>query len=270
MPAARLLVIDAGTTGIRALVYDENAQIVAQTYTEFPQYHPAPDRVEQDAGEIWDTTQQMITGALAEAGLQPGEVTAIGITNQRATTVMWNASTGEPVTRAIVWQDTRTADRAAELTEKWGDAIYARTGWAIAPVYSSLSVEWMLNNVHGLRELADDGQLRFGTVESWLIYKLTGGATHAISASNASVTGSYDMLAGAWHTSGWSCWASRSRSTPTSATTPASLPPPTPGCSAQPCRSRPRSPISIPHCSPRAASSRAWSSAPTAPAPSWT
>jgi len=200
MSNARLLVIDAGTTGIRALIYDQDAKILAQAYTEFPNYHPAPDRVEQDPAEIWQTTEWMIKQALSTAGLMPGEVTAIGITNQRATTVLWDSRTGEPATRAIVWQDTRTADRAAELNEQWGDTVYAHTGWAIAPVYSSLSIEWALANVPGLQELADNHHLRFGTIESWLIYKLTGGRTHVISASNASVTGSYDLLAGDWYT----------------------------------------------------------------------
>ena len=200
MSSARLLVIDAGTTGIRALVYDETTRILAQAYTEFPNYHPAPDRVEQDAAEIWQTTEAMIGQALTSAGLDPGDVTAIGITNQRATTVLWDARTGEPATRAIVWQDTRTADRAAELNEQWGEEVYAHTGWSIAPVYSSLSIEWALANAPGVRALAEEGQLRFGTVDSWLIYKLTGGRTHAISASNASVTGSYDLLAGEWYT----------------------------------------------------------------------
>ena len=144
MSTARLLVIDAGTTGIRALIYDENAAILAQAYTEFPQYHPAPDRVEQEPSDIWDATQAMIRQALDAAELQPGEITAIGITNQRATTIVWHARTGEPIGRAIVWQDTRTADRAEALNAEWGDRVYARTGWAIAPVYSSLSLEWML------------------------------------------------------------------------------------------------------------------------------
>lgn len=198
MPTARLLVIDAGTTGIRALIYDENAQILAQSYTEFPQYHPASDRVEQDPEEIWDAASAMISRALDSAGLQPGQVTAIGITNQRATTIVWDARTGAAIGRAIVWQDTRTAARAEALTEQWGDRVYARTGWAIAPVYSSLSLEWMLANVPEAKAAADAGQLRFGTVESWLIHKLTAGATHVISASNASVTGSFDLLAGQW------------------------------------------------------------------------
>ena len=140
-PTARILVIDAGTTGIRALVYDENTTILAQAYTEFPQYHPGPDRVEQDGNEIWEATRAMLSKALDSAGLQASDLTAIGITNQRATTVLWDTETGLPVTRAIVWQDTRTADRAAELSAEWGTKVYGRTGWALAPVYSSLSIE---------------------------------------------------------------------------------------------------------------------------------
>lgn len=199
MPKANLLVIDAGTTGIRALVFDEATTVLAQAYTEFPQYHPAPDRVEQDADEIWDAARLMIDQALAAAGLAPGEVTAIGITNQRATSVVWDRRTGRPITPAIVWQDTRTADRVAELSEEWGKQVYSRTGWALAPVYSSLSLEWILTNIDGARELADAGHLAFGTIDSWLIYRLTGGASHAISASNASVTGSYDLLTDDWY-----------------------------------------------------------------------
>lgn len=195
----RILVIDAGTTGIRALIYDENARAIARAYSEFPQYHPTLDRVEQDANEIWLTTCSVISEALELAQLAPGEVTAVGITNQRATTVLWDRETGEPVARAIVWQDTRAADRAAALADEWGERTYARTGWSLAPVYSSLSVEWSLNNVDGLRDLADAGRLAFGTIDSWLIYKLTGGAEHIISASNASVTGSYDLTTDDWY-----------------------------------------------------------------------
>ncbi|MYW96081.1 glycerol kinase GlpK [Amycolatopsis rubida] len=197
---ARILVIDAGTTGIRALVYDEQARIVAQAYTEFPQYHPGPDRVEQDAMEIWDATRRMVAQALGNSGTAAAEITAVGITNQRATTVIWDRETGLPITRAIVWQDTRTADRAAELEAEWGERAYRRTGWSVAPVYSSLSIEWVLRNVDGARELADAGRLAFGTIDSWLVYQLTGRAEHVISASNASVTGSYDLIADEWYT----------------------------------------------------------------------
>ncbi|MFV0430137.1 MAG: FGGY family carbohydrate kinase [Arachnia sp.] len=199
MSHAYILVIDAGTTGTRALIYDSSAAIVGQSYTEFPQYHPAPDRVEHDAEEIWQATHQMIIAALAAAELTPADISAIGITNQRATTVVWNKTTGDPVTRAIVWQDTRTAERVSELAPEWGERVYSRTGWALAPVYSSLSLEWILNNVPAARQLADADQLAFGTVDTWLIHRLTGGASHVIGASNASVTGSYDLLSQDWY-----------------------------------------------------------------------
>ncbi len=200
MSNSHILVIDAGTTGTRALIYDENAVVLGQSYTEFAQYHPAPDRVEHDAEEIWQATLRMIRAALASAGIEPADVDAIGITNQRATTVVWDKSTGNAVTKAIVWQDTRTAGRAAELAAEWGERVYSRTGWSLAPVYSSLSLEWILTNVPEARALADQDQLAFGTIDTWLIHRLTAGASHVIGASNASVTGSYDLLAGTWYT----------------------------------------------------------------------
>lgn len=199
MSNTHLLVIDAGTTGTRALIHDENAVVLAQAYTEFTQYHPAPDKVEHDAQEIWEATKRMIGEALTSAGLEPGDISAIGITNQRATTVVWDRATGDPITRAIVWQDTRTAGRVDELAGKWGEKVYSRTGWSLAPVYSSLSLEWILHNVGGARTLADEDRLAFGTIDSWLIHRLTEGASHVISASNASVTGSYDLLTDRWY-----------------------------------------------------------------------
>ncbi len=198
MSPSRILVIDAGTTGTRALIFDEKSAVLSQSYTEFPQYHPGPNRVEQDAQEIWSATKAMIDQSLQDAGLSAQDITSIGITNQRATTVVWDRQTGKPISQAIVWQDTRTADRAAELAPQWGEKVYSHTGWSLAPVYSSLSIEWILNNVDGARELADSGRLAFGTVDSWLIHCLTGGREHLISASNASVTGSYDLLSDSW------------------------------------------------------------------------
>ncbi|PSW09856.1 glycerol kinase [Photobacterium rosenbergii] len=194
-----ILVIDAGTTGIRALIYNEQSQILSQAYTEFPNYHPQPDRVEQDAIEIWSAAKAMIAQALKHISLQMNDISCVGITNQRATTVVWDRKTGQPVTRAIVWQDTRTAGRVQELAEQWGEKVYSRTGWALAPVYSSLSLEWMLENVAGMREQAEAGDLAFGTIDSWLVYCLTGGEKHVISASNASVTGSYDLTQDEWY-----------------------------------------------------------------------
>jgi glycerol kinase len=199
MPHEQVLVIDAGTTGIRALVIDRNSREVGRAYTEFPQYHPGPGRVEQNAEEIWQATRLVVRRTLEETGLAAADLAAIGITNQRATTVVWDRATGDAVAPAIVWQDTRTAALAEELRPEWGDRVYARTGWTLAPVYSSLSLRWLLDNHSGARERAQAGELAFGTIDSWLIHKLTGGRVHAISASNASVTGSYDLVTDGWH-----------------------------------------------------------------------
>ena len=194
-----ILVIDEGTTGTRALIIDRESNVKAQAYTEFEQHHPAPDRVEHDAMEIWDKSVEMIKQALDEGGIAPTDLAAVGITNQRATTVAWDKATGQPVTRAIVWQDTRTADFVEEIRGEWAEKVYGRTGWALAPVYSSLSLHWMMNNVPGFKTRAEAGEIAFGTIDSWLIYKLTGGKTHAIGASNASVTGSYDLINDEWY-----------------------------------------------------------------------
>jgi glycerol kinase len=193
------MVIDEGTTGTRALIVDADSNILAQAYTEFTQHHPAPDRVEHDPEEIWQKTQEMMRKALDEAGLTAEDIAAIGITNQRATTVVWDRETGKPIAPAIVWQDTRTAGFIEEIRDEWAEKAYAHTGWALAPVYSSLSLWWLMEHVPGARERAEAGELAFGTIDSWLIHKLTGGKVHAIAASNASVTGSYDLLNDEWY-----------------------------------------------------------------------
>ncbi len=194
-----ILVIDEGTTGTRALIVNRNSEIKAQAYTEFTQFNPAPDRVEHDAEEIWQATLAMIKKALQESSLGPADIAAIGITNQRATTVVWDKKTGKPINRAIVWQDTRTAGYIETIRSEWAQKAYAHTGWALAPVYSSLSLQWLMENVSGAKEKAEAGELAFGTIDSWLIYKLTAGKVHAIAASNASVTGSYDLLSNEWN-----------------------------------------------------------------------
>jgi glycerol kinase len=155
--------------------------------------------VEHDAEEIWQATLAMMKKALQESGLAPADIDAIGITNQRATTVVWDKKTGKPINRAIVWQDTRTAGYIETIRSQWAQKAYAHTGWALAPVYSSLSLHWLMENIPGARERAEAGELAFGTNDSWLIYKLTAGKVHAIAASNASVTGSYDLLNNEWY-----------------------------------------------------------------------
>jgi glycerol kinase len=199
MAGRYIMVIDEGTTGTRALIVDKDSNVKSQVYSEFTQYNPAPDRVEHDAEEIWAATQAMVKKALDDAGLKPTDIAAIGITNQRATTTLWDRKTGKPITPSIVWQDTRTAGFIEEIREKWADKAYGHTGWALAPVYSSLSLNWMMKNVAGAKRRAEAGELAFGTIDSWLIYKLTGGKVHAVAASNATVTGSYDMLNDEWY-----------------------------------------------------------------------
>ncbi|MFW2366003.1 MAG: FGGY family carbohydrate kinase [Desulforhopalus sp.] len=199
MPDKYVMSIDEGTTGTRVLIVDHESKIVAQAYTEFTQHHPAQDRVEHDALEIWEATRSMAEKAMAEADIGPQNIAAIGITNQRATTIVWDKKTGEPITPAIVWQDTRTAGYIESIRVQWAEKVHERTGWALAPVYSSLSLHWIMENVTGARDRAVAGELAFGTIDSWLIHKLTGGKVHAISASNASVTGAYDLINDCWY-----------------------------------------------------------------------
>ncbi|MBC7344117.1 MAG: glycerol kinase GlpK [Clostridia bacterium] len=194
-----VLVIDEGTTGTRALIVDNNSNIIAQSYSEFTQYNPAPDRVEHDAEEIWQKTMEQVKKALDQAQLKPDNIIAIGITNQRATSVVWDRYTGKPIANAIVWQDTRTADFIEEIRAAWAEKVYSRTGWAMSPVYSSLMLHWMMENIPEARSRAEKGDLMFGTIDSWLLYKLTGGRVHATCYSNASVTGSFDLLNLQWY-----------------------------------------------------------------------
>ena len=195
----RILVVDEGTTGTRALVFDGHGTRLSASYSEFTQHHPAPDRVEHDAEEIWRLTLDRIHDALQAADITAADLVAVGITNQRGTSLLWDRATGEAVTRAIVWQDLRTASIAAALAPEWGAKVRQRTGWTLAPVYSSMSLHWLLENDADLRRRAEAGELAFGTIDSWLVYKLSGGAAHVISASNAVVTGCYDIHTGEWY-----------------------------------------------------------------------
>ena len=201
-----ILVIDEGTTGTRALVFDQEGAVVSQAYSEFTQYTPSPDKVEHDPVEIWDTTLAMVRQALEKAGLKPADVTAIGITNQRATAVVWDKLTGEPIHRAIVWQDMRTGDLVEEIrASEWGEKAHQGTGWTVAQVYSSLMLKWIFTHVPEAKTLAAQGRLAFGTIDSWLIWKLTGGKEHAIGYSNASVTGSLNLHTLKWYDE-WLTW----------------------------------------------------------------
>jgi glycerol kinase len=186
-----ILAIDQGTTGTTCLVFDEQGRIAGRSYSEFEQHFPRPGWVEHDAGEIWEVTRRVAVEAIVDAGIQGGDLKGIGITNQRETVVAWDLETGEPIHRALVWQDRRTAQRCQELKEAGHEALVReRTGLVIDPYFSGTKIEWILRNVEGA------GRAAFGTIDSWLAFKLTG--RHLTDYSNASRTMLFDIRRLAW------------------------------------------------------------------------
>jgi glycerol kinase len=189
-----ILAIDQGTTGTKVLIFDHEADIKVLAYSEFTQHYPKPGWVEHDAGEIWSVSINLVEQALSQANIRASEIKAIGITNQRETSVLWDRATGEPVGRAIVWQDRRTAGICDELKAQGLEETFRRkTGLVVDPYFSGTKVKWMLDNTEGLRQRAEDGELCFGTIDSWLVWKLTGGRTHITDYSNASRTFMYNI-----------------------------------------------------------------------------
>lgn len=196
-----VLVIDEGTTGTRALIFDKEFNIVSQCYEEFTQYTPSEDKVEHDAMEIYAKSVGVCREAIEKAKIASSDIAAIGITNQRATCLVWDKNTGVPLYNAIVWQDNRTAALCQEINDsEWGEKARKATGWTVAPVYSSLMLHWYLENVPEIKEKIESGEALFGTIDTWLIWKLTGGKSHVVSYSNASVMGSLDLSTGEWYT----------------------------------------------------------------------
>jgi glycerol kinase len=194
-----VVAIDQGTTGTTVLVLDEEAQVRGRGYREFTQYFPRPGWVEHDPEEIWQVTSDVIEQALAAANVRPADVAAIGITNQRETTVLWDRATGRPVHNAIVWQDRRTKSICDRLSaDGLGDVVREKTGLVIDPYFAGTKVAWLLDNVDGLRARAERGELAFGTIDSWLLHKLTGGRLHATDVTNASRTLLLDIGKVAW------------------------------------------------------------------------
>jgi len=192
-----ILAIDQGTTSSRAIVFDDNLLVVATAQEEFEQHFPRSGWVEHDPSDLWSTTASTCRAAIEKAGLGPRDIAAIGITNQRETTLVWDRTTGAPIHNAIVWQDRRTADFCAELREAGhGDRITARTGLLVDPYFSATKLKWILDHVEGAR--ARRGELLFGTVDTFLIWKLTGGASHVTDATNAARTMLYDIHKGRW------------------------------------------------------------------------
>ena len=184
-----ILAIDQGTTSSRAIIFDKQGKIQSVSQQEFTQYFPRPGWVEHDAEEIWSSEYSVITDAIAKMGVDAANLSAIGITNQRETTIVWDAVTGKPVSHAIVWQDRRTAEYCDTL-KSLGlvDMIRSRTGLIIDAYFSATKVRWILENVPGAKDKALRGELRFGTVDSWLVWNLTGGRVHATDVTNASRT----------------------------------------------------------------------------------
>ncbi len=194
-----ILGIDQGTTGSTAMVLDEAMNVVAKVGVEFEQHYPRPGWVEHDPSQIWHSVSEAVSGALGKASVDGGAIAAIGITNQRETTVLWDRKTGEPVHRAIVWQCRRTADACAALKAKGLETLFReRTGLVLDPYFSGTKVAWILDNVDGLRERAASGAIAFGTIDTFLVWKLTGGKVHATDPSNASRTLMYDLRSGTW------------------------------------------------------------------------
>jgi glycerol kinase len=192
-----ILAIDQGTTGTTCLVFDPGAELIGRAYREFGQHYPRPGWVEHDVGEIWEVTWAVARQALADAGVEAEELEAIGITNQRETVCVWDPTTGEPLHRAIVWQDRRTAARCDELRAEGREPmIRERTGLVLDPYFSATKIEWLLQNVDGLRDRAASGRAMFGTVDAWLLFQLCGEA--ATDPSNASRTMLFDIRSGAW------------------------------------------------------------------------
>jgi glycerol kinase len=194
-----ILAVDQGTTSSRAIIFDHDGAIRAGAQREFKQHYPRPGWVEHDATEIWSTQAGVVAEAVASGGIHTRDLVAIGITNQRETTVVWDRQTSEPICPAIVWQDRRTAEYCDQLKER-GHAglIQKKTGLVLDAYFSATKLKWILDNVRGARQRAETGELAFGTVDSWLAWKLTGGAVHVTDPSNASRTLLYNI-----HTQEW-------------------------------------------------------------------
>jgi glycerol kinase len=194
-----ILALDQGTTSSRGIVFGPDMRIVAVAQEEFPQHYPASGWVEHDPSDLWATTAATARAAIEKAGLSARQIAAIGITNQRETTLIWDRATGKPIHNAIVWQDRRTADFCAQLRAAGHEGmITARTGLLADPYFSATKVKYILDKVDGARDRARRGELAFGTVDTWLIWNLTGGRVHATDATNAARTMLYDIHKGRW------------------------------------------------------------------------
>ncbi len=199
MAGKYLLAIDQGTTSTRAIVFGTDGVPVASAQVELKQHYPQPGWVEHDAEEIWSATLSVVRRALANARLSAGDVAALGITNQRETTVLWDRATGKPIHKALVWQDRRTADWCRRMRKEVGDAeLGKRTGLLFDAYFSGSKIAWLLDNVEGARAAAKAGRLAFGTIDTFLLWRLTGGKVHATDATNAARTMIFDIARQKW------------------------------------------------------------------------
>ncbi|OYU47746.1 MAG: glycerol kinase [Rhizobiales bacterium PAR1] len=196
---SHLIAIDQGTTSSRAIVFRTDLTVAAIAQAEFPQHYPASGWVEHDPEDLWRTTVETLRAAVAKAGIKPADIAGIGITNQRETTVVWDRKSGKAIHNAIVWQDRRTAETCAGLKALGHEVTFAaRTGLLLDPYFSGTKIGWILDHVPGARQRAENGDLAFGTVDSFLLWRLTGGKVHATDATNASRTLLFDIHKGIW------------------------------------------------------------------------
>ena len=194
-----IMSLDQGTTSSRCILFDKAGNICASVQKEFRQIYPQPGWVEHDANEIWDTTLEVSRAAMAKLGVEAADIAAIGITNQRETTVIWDKETGEPIANAIVWQCRRTSDIIDDLVKRgYADTIRQKTGLEPDAYFSGSKIKWLLDNVPGARKRANAGKLLFGTIDTWLIWKLTGGKVHVTDYTNASRTMLYNIRELCW------------------------------------------------------------------------
>lgn len=199
MAARHILAIDQGTTSSRAILFDASLGVVTSAQREFPQHFPASGWVEHEPEDIWDSVLATAREAIAKGGLSAADIAGIGITNQRETTLIWDRRTGRAIHRAIVWQDRRTAKACANLVAAGHEELVAeRTGLRIDPYFSATKIAWLLDNVPGARRRAEAGELAFGTIDGFLLWRLTGGAVHATDATNAARTMLFDIGRGVW------------------------------------------------------------------------
>ncbi len=198
-PQSFILALDQGTTSSRAILFDHHGQVVAAQQREFPQLFPQPGWVEHDPEAIWETQRAVAQEALTARNITAAQIAAIGITNQRETVVIWDRETGKPIANAIVWQDRRTAGYCDDLKAAgWEARIRAKTGLVIDAYFSGTKIHWLLDTIPGAREKAERGDLAFGTIDTFLIWRLTGGARHVTDVTNASRTMLFNIHTGTW------------------------------------------------------------------------